>query len=79
MVANNQILDEYKTEFQALKHPKNSTQIYWFARVMNSPGNGGNCWYFLGEIRQFTGKKSEISSFYDKEASEYRICQARQV
>ncbi len=34
--------------------------------VRNPPGNGGNCFYFLGEIRQYSGSQSEISSFYEE-------------
>lgn len=61
---NNKILHEYETAFRQLIHPNRTSSIYAFGDVRRSPGNGDNCFYFIGQLREYSGKTLKIQNFY---------------
>jgi hypothetical protein len=64
---HDRILSQYESEFRTLAHPPNTSTLSYKGMVTRSSGNGTNCFYFVGEIREFSGDKSRIKTFYDRE------------
>jgi hypothetical protein len=63
-ITNNQILSEYEQEFHKTPHPTDTSVVALKRRVTQPPGNGGHCFYFVGEVRRFSGNRSSIKAFY---------------
>ena len=63
-IPNNQILDKYVTEFRHLSHPLNTSSIAFYNGIYRSPGNGAGCFYFVAEIRKFSGDRKNIQEYY---------------
>lgn len=61
---NNKILHKYETAFQGLLHPRSTSKIDAFGEVRRSPGNGDNCFYFVGQLREYLGSPIPIQNFY---------------
>lgn len=61
---NNKILHEYETAFRQPSHPNGTSSIYAFGDVRRSPSNGDNCFYFVGQLREYSGQPTPIHNFY---------------
>ena len=65
-ISNNKIIGAYSNKFKTIKHPDNTSIIKSFKYVKSPPGNGTDCFYFVGELRQTSSLESEIKEFYSK-------------
>ena len=63
-ILNNRILSEYDHEFHKIPHPPNTSLVASERRVTRPTGNGSHCFYFVGEVRLFSGDRSSIEAFY---------------
>lgn len=63
-ITNNQILDEHEQEFYTIPHPTNTSAVAFKRKVTRPTGKGSNCFYFVGEVRRFSGNRSSIEAFY---------------
>lgn len=63
-ITNNKILSEYEQSFDEAFHPIDTLVIVSKSLILPPPGNGSHCYYFVGEIRRYSGTQSEIRSFY---------------
>lgn len=63
-IANNRILGEYEQKFHTTPHPTNTSAVAFKRRVTRPTGNGSHCFYFVGEVRRFSGNRSSIEAFY---------------
>lgn len=70
IIANNGILDKYHKKFLKIEHPNNTKKIHSFRHVMRPPGNGDDCFYFLGELRHAPITHSNIEEFYSGAGSD---------
>lgn len=57
-------LREYKYEFSKIRHPLDTSSVAFESRVDRPPGNGTNCFYFVGELRRYWGTRTSIYAFY---------------
>ena len=64
---NNQILDEYKQAFRKIPHPLYTSKVAFKSLVVRPPGSGSHCYYFIGEVRSFSGDQAKIKAFYGEE------------
>lgn len=72
-VTNNQILSNYEQEFNKISHPSNTSEVASEYRVTRPPANGSHCFYFVGEVRRFSGDKARIKTFYSDKAVELKF------
>ncbi len=63
-IMNNQILSEHEQEFRKIPHPTDTPVIAFKSKVIRPTGNGSNCFYFIGEVRRFSGNRSNLAAFY---------------
>ncbi|NEQ46568.1 MAG: hypothetical protein F6K00_24705 [Leptolyngbya sp. SIOISBB] len=61
---NNQILSEYEQVFRETAHPPDTSKVASKRLVTRPPGNGSHCFYFVGEVRSFSGDQARIKDFY---------------
>lgn len=66
-VDNNQILGEYERTFRKIDHPPDTAPVTFKRLVTRPPGNGSHCFYFVGEVRSFSGDRVNIEAFYADE------------
>lgn len=61
---NNRILHNYEAAFNQLSHPDDTSRIYALSDVRRAPSNGDSCFYFVGQLREFSGSPKHIENFY---------------
>ncbi|MEL6397447.1 MAG: hypothetical protein AAFR26_00005, partial [Cyanobacteria bacterium J06626_4] len=61
---NNQILSEHERSFRRNSHPINTSAVAFKRLVTHPPGNGSHCFYFVGEVRTFSGDRKHVAGFY---------------
>lgn len=63
-IANNQRLSAYEQDFRRITHPTNTSAVAFERSVLPPPGNGSHCFFLVGEVRRFSGDRSNIETFY---------------
>jgi hypothetical protein len=76
---NNQILSEYEQKFHKLPHPTDTSVVAFKRKVTHPTGNGSNCFYFVGEVRRFSGDRSSIKSFYADKQVQLHFFENKQI
>ncbi|HEY9691846.1 MAG TPA: hypothetical protein V6D15_06560 [Oculatellaceae cyanobacterium] len=71
--AHNHQLSKYKDEFRKIIHPPNTSSVAFESRVERPTGNGDNCFYFVGELRHYWGKRATIEAFYAGQEVEFEF------
>lgn len=64
---NNQILNEHEQIFNEITHPLETSKVSLKRLVIPPSGNGSHCFYFVGEVRSFSGEQTKIKASYDNE------------
>jgi hypothetical protein len=73
--AHNQILKGHVQDFQQIQHPAHTVAIAREQRVTRPPANGQRCFYFVGEVRQFSGDKTVIQAVYQRQSVQVEFLQ----